>query len=200
MPTISDISPQKRDPSRYNVSVDGEYAFAISANALLTSRLFKGQHLTDAELDQTRQMAHGNRAYDQAMGYLSLRKRSTSEMRQYLRRKKEYEDVLIEQTIERLVAAGLINDGEFASAWIADRQATKPRSKRMLQMELRQKGLSSDDIEAALATVSSDDELAEIRKIAIKKAARYSDRQRLIAYLGSLGFSYDLIKQALEES
>jgi regulatory protein len=198
MPTITSISQQERDSGRYSISVDGEYAFALSANALLASGLHQGQELTDEELQKVRQAAHANRAYDQALGYLSYRKRSRRELRVYLEKKREYDDATMDATLVRLEQSGLVNDADLAQAWIADRQAMKPRSRRKLEQELRQKGLSATDIETALAEVSDETEVGHIRQIAIKKAARYPDRQKLAAYLGSLGFSYDLIKRALE--
>lgn len=199
MPVVTEISQQKRDASRYNISIDGEYAFAVSANALLESGLHQGQQLSESELVAIKEKAHGNRAYDQSLNYLSLRKRSRAEIKQYLDKKREYDEFTINAVLDRLERARLISDSEFATAWIADRNALKPRSRRMLAQELRAKGLSSADIEVALAGISDDEEVKQIKRIAIKKAARYGDRQKLIAHLGSLGFSYDLIKRALQE-
>lgn len=199
MPTVTEITQQKRDSSRYNIEVDGQFAFALSANALIASGLFKGQQLTTEELANISQAAHSSRAYDQAIGYLSLRKRSRREVEHYLTKKNEYDAKVIAAAIERLESVGLISDSDFASAWIADRKILKPRSRRVLAQELRQKGLTATEVEQALLNVSDEDEVNQIKAVIQKKATRYPDRQKLITYLGSLGYGYDLIKRALQE-
>jgi regulatory protein len=170
----------------------------MSANSLLDSGWYPNQLLSDQELAKIREQAGYAKAYDQALNYISLRKRSQKEVRDYLRRK-DYEPAVIDRVIDKAVELGLLNDTDFAGSFVRDRQLLKPSSKRQLTAELRQKGASNEAIEAALGEVSEEDEMAALNHMIDRKAHRYSDRQKLIQYLGSKGFRYDMIKRALEE-
>jgi regulatory protein len=198
MPIISDIQQQKNNPNRYSIYVDDKYAFPLSANALLDTGLHRGQELTEEELTATRTKAELMRGYDQALNYIALRKRTNREVGDYLKRK-EYGQEAIDQIIEKLMDARLLDDTDFAESFVRDRQLLKPRSKRQLTAELRKKGADRESIEAVLANVSTDDELAALREVINKKLTRYSDQQKLIRYLQGQGFAYSMIKQALNQ-
>jgi regulatory protein len=131
----------------------------------------------------------------QAMLFLSYRARSESEIRQNLR-KHEIPEAVIEQTLERLRKDGLANDNQFARTWVENRTAFRPRSRRMMAVELRQKGLADEAVSSAIESV--DDE-ALAYEAAQKRAARLKDlawmefRKKLSDFLARRGFSYSVI-------
>ena len=135
------------------------------------------------------------RAFQQAMLFLSYRARSESEIRQNLR-KHEIPEPVIEQTLDRLRQDGLANDDQFARAWVENRSTFRPRSRRLMAMELRQKGLNDEAVSSAIADVD-DDALAY--EAAQKKVARYKDlewnefRKKLSDFLARRGFSYSVV-------
>lgn len=198
MPTITDIQQQKNNPNRYSIYVDGKYAFPMSANSLLSSGLYPNQEVSEQDLLKIREQAGYAKAYDQALNYISLRKRTQKEVKDYLRRK-EYDDTVIDHVIERTIDLKLLDDSDFAASFVRDRQLLKPRSKRQLTAELRKKGASPEAIESALAEVGEDDELEALQDVIQKKGRRYADQSKLIQYLLGQGFDYGLIKRALEE-
>lgn len=199
MPKITRIVNQIQHPDRYSVFVDDKYSFALSANDLLAAGLHGGQEVTQEELNQIEQLAGSSKAYDQALNFLNLRQRSEKEVADYLKRKSIYADEVIAQTISRLRSNRFLDDAEFARAWIADRQNLKPRSKRQLEVELRQKGVSPQTIEIALLVSDQDSEIETAKQIAQKKLSRYPDQLKLIAYLMRQGFTYEVVKKALKE-
>ena len=89
------------------------------------------------------------KAHDRALGFLSFRPRSSSEIRAYLARK-GFSEAVIGEVLDRLSQSRLVDDAEFASYWIGNRQRFSPRGRRALLMELRQKGISLDIIEPLL--------------------------------------------------
>jgi regulatory protein len=129
------------------------------------------------------------------MLFLSYRARSESEIRQNLR-KHEVPDEVIEQTLDRLRQDGLANDGQFARAWVENRSVFRPRSRRMMAMELKQKGLNEEAVTSALEDVN-DEALAY--EAAQKRAARFKDlewiefRKKLSEFLARRGFPYSVI-------
>ncbi len=135
------------------------------------------------------------RAYEQAMLFLSYRARSESEIRQNLSKHEIPQDV-IEQTLERLRENQLADDKQFARAWVENRNTFRPRSRRALQMELRQKGLSD---EAAQSALEGLDEEALAYEAGLKKARRLQSeewsefRKKLSEHLARRGFPYSVI-------
>ena len=126
---------------------------------------------------------------------MSYRSRSESEIRQNLHKHEIPEDI-IEQTLQRLRQDGLANDNQFAQAWVENRSAFRPRSRRMMAMELRQKGLDNEAVSTALQEV--DDE-ALAYEAAQKRVNRLKDlewidfRKKLSEFLARRGFSYSVI-------
>jgi regulatory protein len=193
MRKITALEVQKRNPNRVNVHLDGEFAFGLARIVAAWLRL--GQELSDEKIEQLQAEDARERAYQQAMLFLSYRARSEAEIRQNLR-KHEIPEPVIEQTLERLRQDGLANDNQFARAWVENRSAFRPRSRRLMAMELRQKGLSDEAVSSAVADVN-DEALAY--EAAQKKVARYKGlewnefRKKLSDFLARRGFSYSVV-------
>ncbi len=197
MPKITDIKQQQRNRGRYYLYLDGKYSLSLSELDLLAAGLQQGMDMPEAEIQNLRQQGEVSKAYDRALGYLSFRARSEHEIRKYLHGK-EYSDEVITAVVARLLAMKLLDDAEFARSWIRNRQTLRPRSKRILQAELTQKGIAPWVISTVLGEMGEDDQLNAVRALILKRAARYDSRDKLMAYLARQGFSYDLIKKAFE--
>jgi regulatory protein len=193
MKKITAIDVQKRTPNRVNVHLDGEFAFGLAR--IVAAWLRVGQELSDEKIEQLQAEDARERAFQQAMLFLSYRARSEAEIRQNLR-KHEIPDPVIEQTLERLRQEGLANDHQFARAWVENRSTFRPRSRRLMAMELRQKGLNDEAVASAVAHVD-DEGLAY--EAAQKKVARYKHlewnefRKKLSDFLARRGFSYSVV-------
>lgn len=192
MKKITAIEIQKRSPSRVNIHLDGEFAFGLAS--IVAAWLRVGQELDEGRIEQLQAEDARERALQQAMLFLSYRARSESEIRKNLQ-KHEISEAVIEQTLEKLRNEGFANDGQFARAWVENRSAFRPRSRRMLALELRQKGLDDESMRTALQSV--DDE-ALAYEAAQKRAARYKNlewkdfRKKLSNFLARRGFSYSV--------
>ena len=190
MKKITALVVQKRNPNRVNVHLDGEYAFGLAR--IVAAWLRVGQELDEEKLKRLQVEDARERAVQQALLFLSYRARSESEIRQNLR-KHEMPEEVIEETLARLRQDGLANDGQFAQAWVENRSTFRPRSRRMLAMELRQKGLDDEAVSSALEDVD-DEPLAyeAARKRASRlKGLEWADfRKKLSEFLARRGFSY----------
>jgi regulatory protein len=193
MKKITAIEGQKRTPNRVNIHLDGEFAFGLAR--IVAAWLRVGQELSDEKIEQLIAEDARERAFQQAMLFLSYRARSEAEIRKNLR-KHEIPEPVIEQTLERLRGDGLANDNQFAQAWVENRNTFRPRSRRMMAMELKQKGLDDEAIRSAVESV--DDE-ASAYEAAQKRAARFRGlewidfRRKLSEFLARRGYSYSVI-------
>jgi len=193
MKKISAIETQKNNPNRVNIYLDGEFAFGLAR--ITAAWLQTGQELSDEKIARLQAADARERAYQQAMLFLSFRARSEAEIRKNLRKHEIPEDV-IEATLERLRQDRLADDGQFAHAWVENRSTFRPRSRRLLALELRQKGLDEETVHSALADV---DEAALAYEAAQKRAGRLKDlewndfRKKLSEFLARRGFPYSII-------
>ena len=208
---ITSISLQQRDKNRVNVSVDGKYRFSLDYTQIAELGVKVGKEYTEAELSDLENESQFGKLYMRALEYSLMRPHSEHELSQYLYRKtrdtltktgsvkKGVSKALTERVFERIILKGYVSDEAFARYWVENRQLRKGISKRKLQAELASKGVDRSIVESLLSETDRTDE-TEIQKIIEKKAGRYDSEQKLIAYLARQGFSYDDIKQALENS
>jgi regulatory protein len=192
MRKITAIEPQK-NRNRVSIHLDGEFAFGLAR--ITAAWLKNGDELSEEKIARLQAEDARERAYQQAMLFLSYRARSEKEIRQNLRKHEIPEDV-IEQTLEKLRGDGLANDDKFARIWVENRNTFRPRSRRVLTLELRQKGLDDETVQAAVADVDED---ALAYESALKRANRFKSlewnefRKKLSEYLARRGFSYSVI-------
>jgi regulatory protein len=179
---VTAMKVQKRNPQRVNVYLDGEYAFGLAR--ITAAWLQIGQQLSDEKIAQL----------------LNYRPRSSTEVRKNLE-KHGYDPEVIEQVLERLGRSGLVNDRQFAQTWVDNRSEFRPRGRRLLNMELRQKGLDDEAIESALSELD-EEQLAY--QAALKYQRKLQDlpkpdfRRKLAGFLARRGFGYAVIEPVLE--
>jgi regulatory protein len=194
---ITDIKAQKRDSNRYGVYLDGEYVFSVGLPHAAT--LKKGDSLSDEEINELRLRDSVDRAYDRTLGYLAYRPRSAAEVRRYLMGKGVTPEVA-DAVLERLRSAGLVDDSAFAQYWVENRESFRPRGRRLLRQELRQKGIGDKLIDEALLDV---EEGRSAYEAAVQRAYRYTQldenafREKMYGYLKRRGFEYDVIAETV---
>jgi regulatory protein len=194
MRKISAIEPQQKNPQRVNVYLDGEFAFGL---AHITAGWLKvGQELSEEKIASLQADDASEMTYQKALHFLSYRPRSSAEVRQNLV-KRGTPEALVQETLVRLERAGLVNDRNFAQAWVDNRNTFQPRSKSALRFELKRKGLSDEVVQTVLDEKVDDEFLAfeAARKYASRLAGRewLDFRQKLSGFLARRGFSFTTI-------
>ncbi len=193
MARITAVETQKRDPDRVNVHLDGEYAFSLAR--IVAAWLKVGEDLSEEKITSLKAGDARERAYQQALLFLSYRARSTSEIRQHLRKHDIPADV-IEHTIERLKVERLADDDQFAKAWVENRSTFRPRSRRALALELRQKGVPDEAVRSALTDINEEAlayEAARKRSRRLESLEWNDFRTKLSEFLARRGFSYSVV-------
>ena len=103
---------------------------------------------------------------------------------------------------ERLQEGKLVNDVDFANLWVENRSDFRPRGRRALRAELRQKGVNDQTIEETLIDID-EEELAY--RAAVKKSRRYKElewldfRKKMNGFLARRGFNYSEITIVVEK-
>ena len=204
MPTITDITPRGSGGRRERkVTIDGERTLTITEETFLRFGLFDGQAMDQERLREL-ELADGvSRAMTEAHRLIDHRMRTRRELAVKLRSRGRQDEV-IDQVLDRLERAGLIDDGRFAQLWIDERLRKRPAGLSLLRRELRQKGIDAEIIETALEESASSGEEADRAYEALRRQShRYArlDRdaahRRMVAFLGRRGFGQDVVYQVV---
>lgn len=149
-------------------------------------------------------MSRGISAYDAALYYLTPKARTVREVENMLD-EGDYSEIEIMQTIERLVAAGLLNDEKYARDFVETRLNTKPVSRKKLREQLEGHFIETHIIDEALESVDADTELDNARAVGEKFFRQFEKLdmderlKRVSSRLMSRAYSYDDIKTVLRE-
>lgn len=211
---ITKLASGVRDANRVNVFLDGKFAFSLDVAQVVELQVKVGQKIDAERLRVLRSASEFGKLYQRTLEWVLTRPHSIRETRDYLRRRQqkrlvtnrqrareekkpfpEIQDETIGLVVERLIQRGYLDDRKFADYYVENRFVKKGVSTKRLRMELQKKGVSNEEIEAALAAGARDDG-NELQKMLMKKRARYDD-QKLIAYLVRQGFDYHKVVDAV---
>jgi regulatory protein len=200
--TVTSIEAQKHAITRYSIFIDGEFAFGIGRDLLLESGVAKGEFLDQERLDAILARDAIDRAVSTAMRALEQRMQTGRELRTRLLRK-GFDNETIDAALAKLSDVGYLNDERFAELWIENRLAHRPRGKRMLEQELRQKGIDRQIVDETVAGMDIDDraaalELARKRLKSVQSLPLDEQKKKLTGILARRGFDYGVIRATLE--
>ena len=159
-------------------------------------------------LDDPARAADPEPAREAALRLLERTRRTRYDLGRKLR-DKGFTATTIESVLERLEAVGLIDDVEYARAYLAGRLGRRAAGWRRLEIDLRKRGVSAEHAAMARARLEerqgTADEAEMARRVIQQAARRYAKldprvrRQRLWALLARRGFDGDAIERALRE-
>jgi len=122
-----------------------------------------------------REAGGAEEAREKCLRLLERRGRSGAELRRRLR-EAGFERDVTEAVLGNLEQAGLVNDEEFARAWVAQRVASGRAGRHKLRWELRAKGIDEGLIRRLVeAAVDDETELGQALQLAER---RLGDRPR----------------------
>ena len=200
---ITDIKPQKRRAQRDSVYVDGSYAFGLDRESTVKLGLKVGDELRPATLERIQGELARRSALDAALRLLSYRGRSRREITDRLKRRGVSEE-LIEQTCERLVELGLLDDRRFAETLARDRIEFGRKGAHRIRTELRRKGVAQPLIDHALAEAGGEEPAARAlldrvgrRYVGLEPRERY---RKLHDLLLRRGFTFETVDRVLSRA
>ena len=201
MPLITSIKFQENQ-KRINVYLDNEFGFGLDLENYVKLGLKVEQVLTDEEVKKIIKEGEFQKVYDKILRFGSLRPRSEKEYKGWLTKHKVSQRFR-QELFNRLKRLDFVNDRKFAAWWVDQRQNFRPKSKRILNIELRLKGIGKETIEEVLGEAKID-ELAvakntlEKKKYKWEKLDDFEARRRKANFLAGKGFSWEIIKKVVE--
>lgn len=198
MNEITAITPQVKDKARCNIYIDGRFCCGLTLEATVKNRLKVGQTVSPERLAEIQLESEKNTAFDKALTHLSATRKTEKQVRDFLA-KKGYLPAVADYVIEKLRSYDFLNDGEYAEAYVEF--AARKKGSRLIFMELKNKGVSDEEIRAALDGMDEGTELATatalLQKYMRSKTADRETLHKAFRYLMSKGFDYETAKTAL---
>lgn len=194
---ITALKLQKSNSKRISVFIDGLFAFSISR--IEGAWLRVGQRISEKEIDDLIEKDSKEKAFQSALHFLSFRNRSEYEIRMNLSGK-GFDEKETEEVIDNLKVRGYLNEEIFAREWIENRATSKPRGRRLLIYELKQKKVNNEKINQALESLP--DEITLALKAVRKAIHRFENLeydvfiQKVNGYLIRRGFDFEVIREA----
>lgn len=137
---------------------------------------------------------------------LTDRARSRAELSAKLASRNVPHDVA-EAVLDRMEEVNLVDDGAFASQWVASRHRSRGLARRSLRVELQRKGIDPETAKQALAELDPAQEEQTARALVERKlrstrglepAARVRRLAGMLARKGySAGLAYAVVQEAL---
>lgn len=125
---------------------------------------------------------------DRALRFLSYRPRTEKEIRDKLGVD------CSEEIISKLKSYGYINDEKYAEDYIESRIRSKPRSQKLILLELKRKGIVMPMNDYRMPM--NDSQLA---KKALEKKKNLKTREQAMRFLASRGFTWDVIEKTVKK-
>lgn len=219
MPRVTSVEPQtlrlrSGSSRRFNIYLDGEFAFGADEDLVVDWRLVPGKALDTSLVERLLFETEVGKLMDRMYRLFNLRLRSEKEVRDYLRNlsfkrkvkgQEEISETALELLINKLKQKGLLSDEQFAKAWVQSRRRTKKKGKIALKAELYQKGINRDLIEEVLeeeSTPESEKQLAQqalVKKMKVWKSLPLLEfRKKSYEFLLRRGFEYEVVWEVIE--
>ncbi len=199
------ITAIRKERGRYRVTVSESDEFLVPVDLMRERPLQEGQPLDVEEYDNWLMLRQYRHALDRAVAHLASRARSRHEVETKLLQA-GYRPCTVEMVLYKLERENLLDDADFARQWVEARASRKMGRSRIAQ-ELRRKGVSADEAEAALADIDDDDQLAGAIALAEKAAARRKPGEdprkaaaRIQGMLARRGYGWDVVREAVQRA
>ncbi len=194
---ITGISRTKR--GLYALHVDGNFLFSIHEDVYALSGLGTDSLVTQEQLEDLWQRSNQRIARDKALRLTAQRSYTGRQLYQKLL--SGTDEQAASQAVGRMEELGLIDDGDYAMRCSRDMYNLKYYAPAGIGRELREKGISSAQVEEALEQFDCDENAGRACCYIKRKYAGHISEEkyknRAQNALLRLGYSYSEIRQAI---
>lgn len=194
---------QKKNQNRCSVFINEEFAFGMDLDSVIKYDIQKGNEYTDEEYEELLKKLQYEKAKFAALRYIDYSGRTIKETTDKLHTL-EFEESVIEATIEFLQRYGYLDDKAYAKGFIRNRIENKNHGRRKISYDLIKRGISKDISGPILeeyveAEYQGALELYEKRTKG-KELKDHKEKMKVTRYLQSRGFPYEIIRDIMQEA
>ena len=197
---ITSVEKNKKNKDRYSIFIDDKYSFSISEDDYLSMNLYDKSELSEDEIDYIKNTVNFLAAKDFALKYLSYKLRTENEVRLKLQNQ-GFDGDPIEMAIEELKSLGYINNKIYVQKFVFDRSKLKPKSKKLIKLELLSRGIHEEIIDEVLDDWNVDEKVIA-EGLVKRKFGKYdmqdeNVRKKVYMFLKHRGYSHEIIKSVI---
>lgn len=187
------------DKNKVKVYIEEEYRFLLYTTDIKKYKIVEYGELSEKEYEDIIVNTVFRRAKQKALAILKRMDRTEFELREKLKRA-DYTEDIIQKTIDYIVSFNYINDEKYARYYVKSKKSSK--SKRIMTMELKNKGIDKEIIEEAMNEEFTNDEVALVkamgRKILTIEEMTKEEKLKLSAALYRKGFKSEDIRKYIK--
>lgn len=189
---ITDITQQKHNKSRMSVFVDGEYSFSLEDTDIIFLGIKIGKEITKEEIREYNQRCNYTKAFSLALDIISRKAATKKQIKEKIT-KSGYDEEIVTMVCDELKSMGYLDDVEYAREFAKDMISYKKQGKTKIIMELKNRGVSQDDIREALLDMDfcEEDSISEhlSKKFSHLDLTDMKIKEKAMRYLLYRGFS-----------
>lgn len=199
---ITSAERNKKNRDRMSIYIDDKFAFTISEDDFLGMNLYERKEITTEELEYIKNTLNFRCAKAVAVRYLSVKLRTDKEIRQKLHQE-GFDSETIGKVVEELQAIGYINNKLYAQKFVFDRSKLKPKSKKLLKLELQSRGISQEIADEVLEDWKAD-EAVVAEELVRRRFGKYDLKDEAILkkvymFLNHRGYNRGLIEEVVNK-
>ena len=202
---LTGLAPDPHRPDYRLVEVDRGRLASLPAASLVGLDLIVGSEIPPLVFERLQELADLEAAHRAALRALARRAHARFDLRRRLLQK-QHPPAAVDAALDRLSAAGLLNDAEFALDYAAAK-ARRGRGPTRLVRDLQSQGVDRRVAEEAVRTsLASEgvDPARAVRALAEKRAKQLAAlppvvrKRRLVAFLVRRGFTGGEVREVVE--
>ena len=209
---ITSVEPQKKNRKRFNIFLDGIFAFGADEDLVVDRRLVIGKEITPPDLEKILKETEVGKLMERMYGLFNIRTRSEKEIKDYFRmlsfkRKvkgdEEISNMVVDNIIEKLIKKSMVDDLIFARSWMEAR--SKKYGINRIKQELYKKGINREIIDEIVGGEGLENVELVAQKLLDKKIGRWKNlkpmefKKKAYDFLLRRGFEYELVKGIVEK-
>ncbi|TDM05300.1 recombination regulator RecX [Macrococcus lamae] len=196
---ITMIEVQKNNKDRFNLYINGEFSMGIDSATYVHFNLKKDDEISKERLAEIKIYDDYRKAINRAINYLSYKKRTEKEVRDYL-----VQDEIPEETIIKVLKYcyenGYINHDDYAQSLMNTMINTTDKGPDVYKQKLFEKGIERDLIDQYYDLYSErmdSERMKQLIQKQLNKHARKSSRrlaeQKTIQTLVQKGYNLNIV-------
>lgn len=195
--TVTQIEQYQKN--KFKVYLNDEFAFVLYKGELARQKIEEGTVISEEMYSGIIREILNKRAIKRAMYLLKAMERTEHQLREKLR-ENLYPEESIDAAVAYVSSYHYVNDEDYARRYTQAKSGSK--SRRRIEQELKEKGISKDKIERAVQEADCNDRNL-IREIIIKKSKSVDvqdqkQKQKIIRHLLYKGFAWEDIRTEME--
>ena len=203
---VAGIVPVKRKKGWFELDTRGKPPFLIDEETVVKNGLVVDGLISEAKWQRIKDEADLAWLKHRGMQILSRRMISERDLRRKLSAERR-SPVLRDQAMALLKRYEFYDDSKYAAAFVRSQMSRGVKSRLYLKKKLWEKGIGEEIARQVMAAELAEfDETSAVIKLAIKKYRSLKNlpsdkaRSRLINFLRGKGFSWDVIKGAVDKT